>query len=105
VSEAVDGVDGLKVIARQRPALILLDLMMPRMNGFEFVVELRKHPEWRVIPVIIVTAKILTSEERLRLSGYVEKILKKEAFSRDALLVEVGEWVGRCIRQRDGETE
>ncbi len=97
--QAVDGVAGLEQMAKQKPGLILLDLMMPRMDGFAFVAELHKRPEWRTIPIVVVTAKTLTQEDRLQLSGYVEKILQKEAFTRDELLVEVRDLVGHCVRQ------
>lgn len=69
-----------------RPELILLDLMMPEMDGFQFIEELRKQAAWRSIPIIVVTAKDVTEEDRLRLNGYVEKILQKGAYSGEALL-------------------
>ena len=71
---------------RERPSLILLDLMMPEMDGFEFAIEVRERDEWRSIPIVVLTAHDLTSEERRRLNGYVEKILQKEGDSREALL-------------------
>jgi signal transduction histidine kinase/DNA-binding response OmpR family regulator len=89
VSEAENGREALKLMARIRPALILLDLMMPEMDGFTFVAELRKRIEWRRVPVAVITAKDLTAEDRLRLNGYVYKILEKSAYSRDQLLAEV----------------
>ena len=64
-------------LALVRPDLILLDLMMPEMNGFEFLVELRGRPELADIPVIVVTAADLTHEDRRRLNGGVEQILRK----------------------------
>lgn len=79
VTPAANGRLALEQMQVQVPHLILLDLMMPEMNGFEFVAELRKHPEWSRIPVIVITAKDLTSQERLQLNGYVEKILQKSA--------------------------
>ncbi len=66
--------------------MILLDLMMPNMDGFDFILEMHRHEEWRSIPVVVITAKDLTPEERLRLSGSVEKILSKGAFTREQLL-------------------
>jgi signal transduction histidine kinase/CheY-like chemotaxis protein len=103
--EAVDGIDGLAKLAQEKPALILLDLTMPRMDGFAFVAELHKHTIWRTIPVVVVTARTLTPEDRLQLSGYVEKILQKEAFTREALLMEVRELVSRCVRQRKAKND
>jgi CheY-like chemotaxis protein len=89
VSEAQNGREALALMARVRPALILLDLMMPEMDGFTFVAELRKRIEWRTVPVVVITAKDLTPVDRLRLNGYVYKILQKGAYSRDQLLAEV----------------
>jgi CheY-like chemotaxis protein len=73
--------------------------MMPGMDGFEFVSELRKHPEWRNIPIIVVTAKDLTVEDRLRLNGYVEKCIEKDAYSREELLREVRDLVKASTSQ------
>jgi CheY-like chemotaxis protein len=99
VAEAENGRVALERVAEEQPALILLDLMMPEMDGFEFVHELRKHGAWRSIPIVVVTAKDLTTEDRLRLNGYVEKILRKEAYSREALLTEVRDLVAGCVRK------
>jgi len=100
VIEAENGKVGLLRLAAHRPELILLDLMMPEMDGFEFVNELRHHPEWRDIPVIILTAKLITAEDRQRLSGSVEKILQKGSYSREALLNEVRGLLGSPVAPR-----
>src|SRR5262249_49571092 len=89
VAEAENGRVALASVARRRPALILLDLMMPEMDGFAFSDELRRRPEWRTIPVVVVTAKELTAADRDRLSGHVSRVLPKGAFSRDEMLAEV----------------
>jgi CheY-like chemotaxis protein len=96
VAEAENGRVALERMMETRPELILLDLMMPEMDGFEFLEELRKHEEWRATPVVVLTSKDLSPEERLRLNGNVEKILQKGAFSRDALLREVRKVVAQC---------
>ncbi|HEU5450050.1 MAG TPA: response regulator, partial [Acidimicrobiia bacterium] len=93
VTEAADGRAGLDQVAEQRPSLILLDLLMPQMNGFEFLAELQTRPEWRSIPVVVVTAKDLTAEEHARLSGQVSEVLRKGAYTRERLLSEVRERV------------
>ena len=97
VSEAQHGRAGLDAVAREKPDLILLDLMMPEMDGFEFSTELRKEERWRGIPIIVVTAKDLTPQERVRLHGSVTKILQKGAYSREQLLQEVRELVESCM--------
>jgi CheY-like chemotaxis protein/anti-sigma regulatory factor (Ser/Thr protein kinase) len=99
VTEAEHGRVALARLAESRPALILLDLMMPEMNGFAFVEELRQRGEWRSIPVVVVTAQDLTPEDRRRLNGYVEKILQKGAYSREELLAEIRDLVAACVRQ------
>jgi CheY-like chemotaxis protein len=63
--------------------------MMPEMDGFAFAAEVRRHPEWRSIPIVVITAQDLTNEERKRLNGNVEKILRKDGDSRESLLEQV----------------
>jgi signal transduction histidine kinase/CheY-like chemotaxis protein len=101
VIEAENGRVALERVAENQPALILLDLMMPEMDGFEFVDELRKNEAWRAIPVVVVTARDLTAEDHLRLSGYVEKILQKQVYSREQLLAEVRDLVAGSVRRRE----
>jgi len=100
VAEAQNGREALDRISENKPGLILLDLMMPTMDGFEFLEELRKHTAWLSIPVLVITAKDLTAEERRRLDGRVNKILQKGAYSREELLVEVRDLVADYISQR-----
>ncbi len=89
VAEAVNGRAALELIARQTPELIVLDLMMPEMDGFEFVTQLRAHERWRTIPIVVITAKELTLEEREQLRGEVQRILQKGGHTRDDLLAEL----------------
>ena len=91
VVEAENGRVALERVAANKPQLIVLDLMMPEMDGFEFVQELRKAEIHRAIPIIVVTAKDLSAEDRLRLSGQVEAVLQKGGYSRDELLREIRE--------------
>ncbi len=78
------------------PEIILLDLMMPVMDGFEFVAELRKNDAWRDISIIVITAKDLTEEDRTRLNGNVINILEKGAVNQDQLLSELRDQVSAC---------
>ncbi len=80
IDEAEDGQAGLARLRAARPDLIVLDLLMPRMDGFEFAATLQEHPEWRRIPVIVVTAKDLTAADRRRLGAGAAKILLKHEF-------------------------
>ena len=89
VTEAVNGRDALERMERERPSLIFLDLMMPEMDGFAFAAEVGRHPEWRSIPIVVVTAQDLTNDDRRRLNGHVEKILRKHGDSRETLLEQV----------------
>ena len=90
VREAVNGKEGLEKVERSKPGLIILDLMMPEMDGFEFSEELRKNKDWIDIPVVVVTAKDLTKEDHERLKGNVETIMQKGSYSKKELLSEVG---------------
>ena len=93
VYEAENGREGLERMAQTQPRLILLDLMMPEMDGFEFVRQLRQEDAWRSIPVVVVTALEITQEERMRLNGGVIKVLQKSPSNFEKLLPEVGELV------------
>jgi CheY-like chemotaxis protein len=89
VSEAENGRVGLARFAEQPPALILLDLMMPVMDGFEFLRELRGREDGRAVPVVVVTAKELTPDERNLLRACVENIVQKGTVSHESLLAEI----------------
>ncbi|MBP0004226.1 MAG: response regulator [Cyanobacteria bacterium SBC] len=89
VVEACDGQAALNAVAAELPDLILLDLMMPHMDGFQFLAEFRRHSDWRSIPVVVVTAMELTPADYQRLDGCVTRILEKGASTRDELLHEV----------------
>jgi DNA-binding response OmpR family regulator len=99
VDEAANGRAGLDQVAAARPDLILLDLLMSELDGFGFLARLRAEPAWSGIPVLVVTAKELTSDERQMLSGSVEQIIQKGAYARDALLAEVRELVRASVNQ------
>jgi CheY-like chemotaxis protein len=86
VTEAENGRVGLECMALERPRLILLDLMMPEMDGFEFVARVHEKIEWRLIPIIVLTAYDLSNEDRQRLNGYVETVIQKAGDSRETLL-------------------
>ncbi|MEJ2218191.1 MAG: response regulator [Gemmatimonadota bacterium] len=97
VTEAADGRAGLERVAQRMPALILLDLIMPGMDGFEFLEELRGHDTWHAIPVVVVTAKDLTDDERRRLNGGVQRIVQKGPLNRTELVERLHAVLGRWV--------
>jgi len=97
VIEADNGRVALDFVSRSRPDVILLDLLMPEMDGFEFVEQLRQKSEYQTIPVVVVTAKDITDEDRRRLNGYVKKFLQKRASNLDDMLREVRTMVATCM--------
>jgi CheY-like chemotaxis protein len=94
VTEAENGRVALARLTEWTPRLILLDLMMPEMDGFEFLDAVRADPRRRAIPVLILTAKDLTEADRRRLNGGVERVVRKGDYVGDAFLEEVRELVG-----------
>ncbi len=89
VSEAVNGVKALESVRAERPDAIVLDLMMPEMDGFAFLAQLREKPEWRDIPVVVVSSKDLSAADRARLNGHVEAVVQKSGQDREHLMQEV----------------
>ena len=87
--EAADGRQALEVAAAEHPDLILLDLMMPELDGFAVLEALKQTDTLREIPVIVVTAKELTLQERQRLAGYADSLLQKGSFTDLDLLDEL----------------
>jgi signal transduction histidine kinase/NO-binding membrane sensor protein with MHYT domain/CheY-like chemotaxis protein len=98
VSEAENGREALGRMADRKPSLILLDLMMPVMDGFEFVMELQKVEAWRSIPIVVVTAKDLTNEDRRRLNGEVVGLIQRGGLDRESLLRQLREQVSAFSR-------
>lgn len=100
VIEAANGCRALEVLQVKQPSAILLDLMMPEMDGFEFISKLRQCPQWRTIPVIVLTAKDLTQEDQERLDGQIQRIFQKGSYNRETLLREVSHFVSEASRQK-----
>lgn len=88
-AQAENGRAALDLVTRAKPALILLDLMMPEMDGFAFLRELRANVDWRDIPVVVLTAKDITSEDRRRLDPAADKIIQKGSLSLKDLAQEI----------------
>jgi hypothetical protein len=83
---ARNGVEGLQRLNEVQPDLVILDLMMPEMDGFEFLQRLRDRRELVELPVIVSTAKELTDEERSKLQSAAQKVIQKSAYSRTQLI-------------------
>ena len=98
VTEAENGEIAVEALAAGRPDVIILDLMMPKMDGFEFLDELRSQPDWRDVPVVVITAKDLTEEDRNRLNGGVERIIQKS--DRDEMLRQLSREISKCVKRQ-----
>jgi len=85
IFEASDGASGIDLIRSKKPDLVLLDLMMPGVDGFEVLDLMKADDSLREIPVIVITAKDLTSDDYRRLSGKVESLLQKGEFMEEEL--------------------
>jgi len=101
VDEAENGRVALGRLAKARPDLILLDLMMPEMDGFEFLAEFRKTSEYQAVPVVVVTGADLSEEDHRNLNGGVETILNKSAYGRDALFEELRLLVSQIVQSAE----
>lgn len=86
VVEAVNGVQGLAVVGETKPDLVLLDLMMPELDGFEVLDQLRTNPEYAALPVIVVTAKDLSQDERQWLLSRSQACIQKGQLSTKEFL-------------------
>lgn len=88
------GREGLETARARRPDFIVLDLMMPEMNGFQVLDELKKNEATWEIPVVILTAKVLTNEERDKLISEVGGIFEKGRLDKDLFLEVVNRLLG-----------
>jgi signal transduction histidine kinase/CheY-like chemotaxis protein len=98
IVEAENGQIGLDRLRQHQPDVILLDLMMPEMDGFQLVAELQRNAAWRQIPVIVITARTLTPEDHKRLNSGIEAVLIKETFSPADLISRVRQAVSKRRR-------
>jgi CheY-like chemotaxis protein len=89
VLRAYGGVDAIAVARKELPDLIVLDLMMPDVSGFDVVEALNERPDTARIPVLVVTSSSLTAEERAKLNHNVMAIIEKGGFGHDRLSAEV----------------
>ena len=99
-SEAGDGQEALLRVRERRPDLILLDLLMPEMDGFEFLARLQADAKGPRVPVVVLTAADLTEDDHRRLNGAVEQVLLKQACGREELLRALRDLVERAVPGR-----
>jgi len=100
VTEAGNGRIALEQLAAATFDVILLDLMMPEMDGFEFLVRMHQRADWQDIPVLVLTAKDLSPEDHRLLNGHAERVMRKNASELDELLRELGRMLPRSIERR-----
>ena len=87
--EAVDGNSAIDLVSREKPDLVILDLMMPDVDGFSVIDQIHAQRETRDIPIIVMTAKDLTIQEKIRLQGQIQSLMRKGNFVSEKLLSEV----------------
>lgn len=100
VLEAENGAAALESLAIEQPAAVILDLMMPVMDGFEFILRYSQVAEWLSIPVLVLTAKDPTPEERKRLEGQVVRVIRKGDYTHDELMAEIHRRVDSHLKAR-----
>ena len=101
VAESENGKVALERVSEFRPDLVLLDLMMPEMDGFEFIEALRRRPDAANIPVIVVTAADLSEAEAARLSGKVDEIVRKSGRGIEEIADELRQRIARVVGTDD----
>ena len=103
VQEAANGREALASLQAAKPDLILLDLMMPEMDGFAVVAALHKEEDWRGIPVIVITSLDLDAKDRERLNSGVQSVLVKDTFQPADLIDRIRRLVQRTLDDRNGK--
>jgi threonine synthase len=94
IFEATNGVEALDLVRKEHPNLIILDLMMPEMDGFTFIERMQANSDTADTPIIVVTAKELTPAEKEKLRGHIQSLKIKGDFMSDELLDEVRALLG-----------
>ena len=97
VEGAADGIDALEKLKTNKPDAILLDLMMPRLDGFGFIEQIKQDPTMGGIPIIVLTAKLLEEREKNVLKRSVGQVIQKQGISGEDLLNEISETIRTMI--------
>ncbi|WP_242939442.1 ATP-binding response regulator [Sulfobacillus thermosulfidooxidans] len=99
--EAENGTQALEQLKSFIPAVIVCDLLMPEMDGFELIAILRRNPAWQRIPIIVLTAKDMTTDDYQRLTGSVERVILKGSYTKDELMRELQRMI-QTVSKRAG---
>ncbi len=99
VKTAKHGLEAIGEITRNTPAAVVLDLMMPEMDGIEVAYRLHSNPRWREIPIVLLTARDLSNEERSALNYDSVQIIQKGTFSREELMTGIASAIGATHHQ------
>jgi len=94
-TEAANGKEVITLLKSTKPNIILLDIMMPEMDGFQVIEEIQKHEKWRQIPIIVITAKELTRDEQTLLAKYSKTLLLKKSYTTKNLISAVIQHIKR----------
>jgi CheY-like chemotaxis protein len=105
ISEATDGREGIRLAHEALPQIILLDLILPVIDGFEVLEQLKSDPVTHSIPVIISTSKSLTVEEKQRLATHAQGLLTKDTLSEEVLLEALKDIFGTAYSDSQAEPE
>ena len=93
LASASDGIAGLEAIQTNRPDVVLLDLMMPRLDGFGVIEQLRSNPVTQDLPIIVISSKELTDDESARLKESVAYVMRKQSLDGDTLVSEINKLI------------
>ena len=102
---AEDGQVALEHLDDKKPSLILLDLNMPVMDGFEFLTRLHKNDKWQATPVVILTARSLSAEEHANLNRHVETIFPKESLKPNEFIEHIHQLIASTSSRSEQEKE
>src|SRR5262249_26268347 len=100
ILQASNGKMAVELLQKNTPSVVLLDLLMPEMDGFAVLRTMRANANWRDIPVVVLTSLDLTAEVRTFLEQQAERVLQKGSYSREELLREVRDSVAEFMRRR-----
>jgi CheY-like chemotaxis protein len=89
LENAIDGLDALEIVVKNKPDIILLDLLMPGLDGFGFIEQLRQRPDFDQVPIVVITAKTLSNDEREYLQKSVINVIQKQGLERASLINEL----------------